>query len=405
MIELKVPSPGESISEVEIGSWLVDDGSWVEKDQEVVSLESEKASLVVNSPESGAIRILVPNGTRVAVGAVVAEINPAAEKVAGKKPVESPAPKKPESQPEEKKIVPAAPVPESVRITPVAREIMQEHGLSVDDILNGLRRITKEDVLKVISAPKTAEDFPVRERAIDRKPMSLLRKKLSDRLVAVKNQTAMLTTFNEVDMSAVMDLRNRYKSEFEEKHKVKLGFMSFFSMAAVRALKAFPQVNSQIDGEDIVSFNFVDIGIAVQTPKGLMVPVLRNADSLDLAGFEAGIGALAQKARDNRISMEDLQGGTFSITNGGVFGSLLSTPILNPPQSAILGMHNIVDRPVALNGQVVIRPMMYLALSYDHRIIDGKDSVGFLKAIKEMIENPVKLLDQTGRAERSLMGL
>jgi 2-oxoglutarate dehydrogenase E2 component (dihydrolipoamide succinyltransferase) len=268
-----------------------------------------------------------------------------------------------------------------------------------------LRRITKEDVLKVVAAPKTLEVPKKQERIIEKKQMSLLRKKLSDRLVAVKNQTAMLTTFNEIDMSAVMDLRNRFKSEFEDKHKVKLGFMSFFALAAVRALKAFPQVNSQIDGEDIVSFNYVDIGIAVQTPKGLMVPVLRSADTLDIAGLEAGIAALAQKARDNRISLEDLEGGTFSITNGGVFGSLLSTPILNPPQSAILGMHNIVERPIALNGMVVIRPMMYVALSYDHRIIDGKDSVGFLKAIKEMIENPVKLLDQTGKAERSLLGL
>jgi 2-oxoglutarate dehydrogenase E2 component (dihydrolipoamide succinyltransferase) len=405
MIELKVPSPGESISEVEIGSWLVDEGSWVEKDQEVVSLESEKASLVVNSPESGTVSILVPNGTRVAVGAVIARIDPSAAKPAGTKKVEPAKGPEPVKPVVEQKAEAAAPAPDSVRITPVAREIMQEHGLSVDDILNGLRRITKEDVLRVVSAPKDSTPAPRQERVMDKKPMSLLRKKLSDRLVAVKNQTAMLTTFNEVDMTAVMELRNRYKAEFEEKHKIKLGFMSFFSMAAVRALYAFPQVNSQIDGEDIVSFNYVDIGIAVQTPKGLMVPVLRNADSLDLAGIESGIAALAQKARDNRISMEDLQGGTFSITNGGVFGSLLSTPILNPPQSAILGMHNIVERPVALNGQVVIRPMMYLALSYDHRIIDGRDSVGFLKAIKEMIENPIKLLDQKGKAEKSLLGL
>jgi 2-oxoglutarate dehydrogenase E2 component (dihydrolipoamide succinyltransferase) len=282
----------------------------------------------------------------------------------------------------------------------------------VDDIINGLARITKDHVIRVIkeSQAETGKE-PVKTeesrtgRSQDRKQISLLRKKLGERLVAVKNETAMLTTFNEIDMSAVMDLRNRHKAAFEERHKVKLGFMSFFTLACTRALKAFPEVNTQIDGDDIVSFNYVDIGIAVQTPKGLMVPILRDTDLMSLAGIETGIARLAAKARDNKISMEELQGGTFSITNGGVFGSLLSTPILNPPQPAILGMHNIVERPVALAGQVVIRPMMYVALSYDHRLIDGKDSVGFLKAVKEMIENPVKLLDPTGLAEKSLLGI
>ncbi|HBB91461.1 MAG: 2-oxoglutarate dehydrogenase [Bacteroidetes bacterium GWF2_49_14] len=407
MIEIKVPSPGESISEVEIGSWLVEDGMWVEKDQEIVSLESEKASLIVNSPEAGVIQISVPNGTRVNVGSTIANLD-----TAGKPAIKStPAPELPKpvaEAPAVKVVEPvAATFADPVRITPVAREIMQENQLTTVDVLNGLRRISKNDVLKVLaSAPPVSASEPlVSERTADRKPMSLLRKKLSERLVAVKNQTAMLTTFNEVDMGAVMDLRNRYKKEFEEKHQVKLGFMSFFTLAATRALKAFPQVNSQIDGDDIIGFNYTDIGIAVQTPKGLMVPVLRQTDSLSLAEIEIGIALLAKKARDNRIAIEDLLGGTFSITNGGVFGSLLSTPILNPPQSAILGMHNIVERPVALHGQVVIRPMMYLALSYDHRIIDGKDSVGFLKGVKEMIENPVMLLDPTGMAEKSLLGI
>lgn len=406
MIEIKVPSPGESISEVEIGSWMVENGAWVEKDQEIVSLESEKASLMVNSPEAGVIQISIPNGTRVTVGSTIANLDTTGKPAA--KSTTSPEHPKPDAEtPAALFVEPGSAVmADPIKITPVAREIMQENHLTTIDVLNGLRRISKNDVLKVLtptSSPLAAPLVP--ERTLDRKPMSLLRKKLSERLVAVKNQTAMLTTFNEVDMGAVMDLRNRYKKDFEEKHQVKLGFMSFFTLAATRALKAFPQVNSQIDGDDVVSFNYTDIGIAVQTPKGLMVPVLRHTDSLTLPEIENGIALLAKKARDNRISIEDLQGGTFSITNGGVFGSLLSTPILNPPQSAILGMHNIVERPVALHGQVVIRPMMYLALSYDHRIIDGKDSVGFLKAVKEMIENPVMLLDPSGMAEKSLLGI
>jgi len=290
---------------------------------------------------------------------------------------------------------------------------MNANNLSVEDILSGLRRITKDDVLRVMESGKPA--FPVQtetappakpgERLQDRKKMSLLREKLSERLVAVKNETAMLTTFNEIDMSAVIDLRSRHKSTFEEKHKVKLGFMSFFTLAASRALMAYPQINTQLDGNEIISFNYCDIGIAVQTPKGLMVPVLRNTQAMTLAEIEQEISRVATRAKENKISIEELQGGTFSITNGGTYGSLLSTPILNPPQSAILGMHNIVDRPVAVDGQVVIRPMMYVALSYDHRLVDGKDSVGFLKTIRELIENPAKLLDPTGRPERSLLGI
>ena len=408
MTEIKVPSPGESISEVEIGSWLVETGTSVERDQEVVSLESEKASLTASAPEGGIIEILVPNGTRVAVGSVIARIEQSAASETNK----------PVSRPVAQAVPPVAAGPEkeqqtgAIKVTPVARKIMEEHHLSLDDILSGLRRITREDVLQVISAgtanpgqQTVAGDVPVSERSEDRRRMSLLREKLSHRLVAVKNETAMLTTFNEVDMTAVMELRNHYKGAFEEKHKVKLGFMSFFTLAATRALTAYPQVNSIIDGNDIISYHYTDIGIAVQTPKGLMVPVIRNTQALSLAEIELEIARLATRARENKISIEELQGGTFSITNGGVYGSLLSTPILNPPQPAILGMHNIVDRPVAVNGQVVIRPMMYLALSYDHRLIDGKDSVGFLKMIRELIENPVRLLDPSGQAERSLLGI
>lgn len=408
MIEIKVPSPGESISEVEIGSWMVENGSFVEQDQEVVSLESEKASLTATAPESGTIEILFPAGTRINVGTVIAKVDPDQKKKVSKKPVPDPK--------AETAVVPTtAQSPETlsaVRITPVARKIMSDNNLSVEDIISGLRRITKDEVTRVIdsvkSTPAPSADpagLLVTERHEDRNRMNLLREKLSERLVAVKNGTAMLTTFNEVDMSAVVELRNRYKTMFEERYGIKLGLMSFFTLAATRALIAFPQVNSQIDGNEIITFNYTDIGIAVQTTKGLMVPVLRNTQVMTLAQIEQSINHIASKAKDNKISIGELQGGTFSITNGGTFGSLLSTPILNPPQSAILGMHNIVDRPVAVNGQVVIRPMMYIALSYDHRLIDGKDSVNFLRTIRELIENPVKLLDQTGQAERSLLGI
>jgi 2-oxoglutarate dehydrogenase E2 component (dihydrolipoamide succinyltransferase) len=409
MIDIKVPSPGESISEVEIGTWLVENGSQVSRDQEVVSMESEKASLTVSAPESGIIEILIPNGTRVAVGSIIARI----DQSAAVKTTEAATPTPEKNIPLKGDIPLKKEVKQSIRITPVAREMMSAHNLSVDDVINGLRRITKQDVNTIIEAgnqnleqvKNSPPEIGSMERNQERARMSLLREKLSQRLVMVKNQTAMLTTFNEIDMSALIELRNRFKIAFEEAHKVKLGYMSFFTLAATRALMAFPQVNSQIDENEIVSFNYTDIGIAVQTPKGLMVPVLRNTQKMSIAQIEQGISLMALKAKENKISIEELQGGTFSITNGGTFGSLLSTPILNPPQSAILGMHNILDRPVAVNGQVVIRPMMYVALSYDHRIIDGKDSVGFLKTIKDLIENPIKLLDQSGRAERSLLGI
>ncbi len=419
MVDIIVPSPGESISEVEIGSWLVEDKVYVTQGQEVALIESEKATLEVTAPDSGTIEILVAPGNRIGVGSVIARIDPSAPPERGKVASASS-----EKKVVEKTQAPAtetvAPTPSgnkagmensSVKITPVARKMMEEHKLSVEDVIKGLKRLSKQEVQMVLETREvepleTAQtELTAAVRGETRKRMSLLRSKLSERLVAVKLETAMLTTFNEIDMSAVIDLRNRYKGEFEKKHAVRLGFMSFFALAATRALQEFPQVNSMIDGEDIVEFNYIDIGVAVQTPKGLMVPAVRNTQGMTLAELEAGIAALAQKARENRISMDDLKGGTFSITNGGVFGSLLSTPILNPPQPAILGMHNIVDRPVALQGSVVIRPMMYVALSYDHRLIDGKDSVGFLLRIKEFIENPMKMLGKPGNPERNLLAL
>ena len=391
MVDIIVPTPGESISEVEIGSWLVENGSWVELDQEIASIESEKATLELTAPGEGVIEILAQPGEAVKVGAVIGRINATSEhaSLAGTKSDEA----------------------KEIKSTPVARKIMKEQGLNVDDIINGLKRISKNEVEMVIASDENSNTEQAIaphisiERAEKRTRMSLLRRKLSERLVAVKQETAMLTTFNEIDMSAVMNLRNQYKNAFQNKHGVKLGFMSFFSLAAAKSLLAFPQINSQIDGEDIISYNYTDIGIAMQTPKGLMVPVIRDVQHKELASIESDIAHLAEKARNNKISIEELQGGTFSITNGGVFGSLLSTPILNPPQAAILGMHNIVERPIAVNGHVLIRPMMNVALSYDHRIIDGKDSVGFLVSIKEMIENPFKLLDPMGEPEKSLFGL
>ena len=435
MADIIVPSPGESVTEAEIGSWLVEDGSWVETDQEVVSLESEKATLEVTAPASGILKILVREGEEVEVGAVIGTIDESAGKPADSqaeenkpRPEEGPGDTKtdeghgdrvkpPEAAEEkgrkEKKDDIKADegedkaVKDKIKVTPVARRMMEEYDLSIEDILAGLKRIGKKEVELAHNAPVASRDETPKEKSRDStsNKMSLLRRKLAERLVAVKNETAMLTTFNEVDMSAVIELRNRYKSKFQEKHGVKLGFMSFFTQASSRALSAFPQVNSIIDGKNLVSFEYHDIGIAVQTPKGLMVPVIRNVEAMTLPEIESAIAQLAEKARNNKISIDDMDGGTFSITNGGVFGSLLSTPILNPPQSAILGMHNIVERPVALNRQVAVRPMMYLALSYDHRLVDGKDSVGFLMKIKELIENPYKMLTQTGEPDSQLLGL
>ncbi len=414
-IEIRIPSPGESISEVELAKWLVDNGSWVEKDQEIAEVESEKATLPLLASSEGIIEILIPSGTTVKVNQVACTIDTAGKKTAEAKKAATPTEET--KQTAKEVISPKVTKPEvkvdkveadKVKVSPVAREMMKEHNLSVDDIINGLRRISSADVDAVLSHEKaktTPKAKPAASRNEERVKMSQLRKKLSQRLVAVKNETAMLTTFNEVDMSAIMRIRQANQDAFRNKYGVKLGFMSFFTSAVAMALKQYPLVNSRIEGDEIVSPNFIDIGIAVQTPKGLMVPVLRNVETLTLPEIEQQISVIAEKARAGRISPSDLEGGTFTITNGGVFGSLLSTPIINPPQSGILGMHNIVDRPIAVNGKVEIRPMMYIAMSYDHRIIDGRDSVGFVVTVKNLIENPVRLLIEGGNPDKMLLGL
>ena len=404
--EYKIPSPGESISEVEIASWMVEDGAYVEKNDELAEVESDKATLVLVAEESGVISIKAQVGQTVAVGSIAYTLDTEAKEEKSTKKEEQPKEEKKETK-EKETPKQEAPKPEpkpaastnnsQVKVTPVAAEMMKENNLNVDDIINGLKRISKQEVQAVLEAKNQAEPAtPVFtgnfSRDEEHTKMTMLRRRLSERLVKVKNETAMLTTFNEVDMSTVMDLRKQWQTKFVEKHGFKIGFMGFFTKAVSIAAMHFPNVNSGIDGEEIISHSFVDVGIAVQTPKGLMVPNVRNAESKSIVQIELDIKELARKARDRKISVEELSGGTISITNGGVFGSLLSTPIINPPQSAILGMHNIVERPVAVNGQVVIRPMMYVALSYDHRIIDGKDSVGFLKMVKELIESPERML-------------
>lgn len=418
LIEIKVPTPGESITEVELGKWMVADGDLVEKDQEVAEIESDKATLTLSATESGQIKILVPEGERVAVGAVACTIDTgvAVENKPAKEPLASELFAEPKeaaiSEPEKKSItkIPAKPEESNIKVTLVARKMMEEYNLSMEEVLSGLHRISKSDIEAVLALPKQEKQMAVSEkktasRAEKREKMTSLRRKLSERLVAVKNETAMLTTFNEIDMSRVMDMRTKLQAKFVEKYGLKLGFMSIFSKAVAEAIQFHPSVNSQINGEEIISPEFVDIGIAVQTPKGLMVPIIRNTESKTIPEIELELKALAEKARTKKITVEELTGGTFTITNGGTFGSLLSTPIINPPQSAILGMHNIVDRPVAVNGQVVIRPMMYVALSYDHRIIDGKDSVSFLVKLKELIENPERLLTSGRNPEEVLLGL
>jgi 2-oxoglutarate dehydrogenase E2 component (dihydrolipoamide succinyltransferase) len=411
IIEIKVPSPGESITEVEIGTWLVENGSFVTKDQEIAEIESDKATLTIVASESGKINILATEGETIAVGSVVCSIDTSAApeikqiekedslKIDIKTEKDSKLPEKTQINSEEY---------DKVKITSVAKAIMKEHELSVEDVIDGLKRIGRKEVETVVGLHKNS-GFEQKihqkdnSRDITREPMSSLRKKLSERLVSVKNETAMLTTFNEVDMSFMMDLRNKYQEQFIKKHGFKLGFMSLFTKAVAVAMEFYPMINAQINGDEILTPKFVDIGIAVSTPKGLMVPVLRNVESKSIPQIELEIKELADKARNKKISVEELTGGTFTITNGGVFGSLLSTPIINPPQSAILGMHNIVERPVAVNGQVVIRPMMYIALSYDHRIIDGKDSVGFLVKIKELIENPERMISNGFDAGKLLL--
>ncbi len=386
IVEIKVPSPGESISEVEIANWLVEEGDYVEKDQEVAEVESDKATLPLIAEKAGKIKLLASPGDTIKVGAVACTIDTSAK-----------APATSKKTTDAKQDTAAAPKEgmDKVKVSPVAAKMMEENNLSLDDIISGLKRITKKEVQLTMDG-SGSPTIPSRSTEISRKEnrhkISSLRRKLADRLVAVKNETAMLTTFNECDLSEIIGLRKKYQASFVEKHGVKLGFMSFFVKAVTEALQVIPNVNSRIEGEEMVTPEYCDIGIAVQTDKGLMVPVIRNAESLGLAAIETGIMELAGKARAARISLDEMKGGSFTITNGGVFGSMLSTPLLNPPQSAILGMHNILERPIALDGKVHIRPMMYIALSYDHRLIDGRDSVSFLVKVKELIENPVNLM-------------
>ncbi len=397
VIELKVPSPGESITEVIISKWLVKDGEYVSKDQELAEIESDKATLTINAEDSGAIKIVVPEGTTVKVGQVVCSVDNSVKGESKKTVVKQASEIKsaPVQQKKETEVLSVKNYTEGLP-SPAAKKIMEEQKIQPGKIKGSGKegRITKGDVLETLSKGFDGGSLNTWSgtREEDRKKMTPLRKKLGQRLVSVKNTTAMLTTFNEVDMSQIYAIRAKYKDRFKEQYGTNLGFMSFFTKAVTEALYHFPAVNAMIDGDDLVYYKYCDIGIAVSAPKGLVVPVLRNAESMSLAEIEAGIKGLALKARDNKIEIKDMEGGTFTITNGGVFGSLMSTPIINPPQSAILGMHNVVDRPVAINGQVVIRPMMYIALSYDHRVIDGRESVGFLVKVKELCENPVRML-------------
>jgi 2-oxoglutarate dehydrogenase E2 component (dihydrolipoamide succinyltransferase) len=394
ILEMKVPSPGESIKEVEIATWLVKDGDYVEKDQAIAEVDSDKATLELPAEASGVITLKAEEGDAVAVGAVVCLIDTAAAKPSGSAP--APAAEAPKA--EEKKVEAPAAVPAPAATyaaqapSPAARKILDEKNIQPSDIVGTGKdgRITKEDAVNAVPSMGTPTGG---SRGTERVKLSMLRRKVAERLVAAKNETAMLTTFNEVNMTPINNLRNEYKDAFKAKHAgVGLGYMSFFTKAVTRALQLYPDVNSMMDGDHKVAFDFCDISIAVSGPKGLMVPVVRNAENLTFRGVEAEIKRLAIKARDGQISVDDMTGGTFTITNGGVFGSMLSTPIINPPQSGILGMHNIIERPIAVNGKVEIHPMMYVALSYDHRIIDGRESVGFLVAVKEALENPVELL-------------
>lgn len=391
ILEMKVPSPGESITEVEIAEWLVEDGDYVEKDQAIAEVDSDKATLELPAEQSGIITLKAEVGDAVEVGSVVCLIDTAAAKPEGDAPKKEEAKQAPVKE-EKKEEKPA--VKESYATgtaSPAAKKILNEKGIDAASVKGSGRagRITKEDAVNANPSMGTPTGG---NRGESRSKLSMLRRKVAERLVSVKNETAMLTTFNEVDMSPIFALRKQYKVAFKEKHGVGLGFMSFFTLAVVRALEMYPSVNSMIDGKEMLSYDFCDISIAVSGPKGLMVPVIRNAENLTFRGVEAEVKRLAIRAREGDITVDEMTGGTFTITNGGVFGSMLSTPIINPPQSAILGMHNIIERPIAKDGAVVIAPIMYIALSYDHRIIDGKESVGFLVAVKEALENPEELL-------------
>ncbi len=405
ILEMKVPSPGESITEVEIAQWLVSDGDFVEKDQTIAEVDSDKATLELPAEESGIITLKAEEGDAVAVGEVVCLIDTSAEKPDSKE-VEEKEEKVKEKVTAEATVASKPSVVEekttyaSGSPSPAARKILDEKGIDASVVEGTGRngRITKEDALKAVPSMGTPKGG---SRSETRTKLSMLRRKVAERLVAAKNETAMLTTFNEVDMSPIFELRKQYKEVFKEKHDVSLGFMSFFTKAVIRALEMYPAVNSMIDGKEMISYDFCDISIAVSGPKGLMVPVIRNAENLSFRGIESEVKRLAIRAREGQITVDEMTGGTFTISNGGVFGSMLSTPIINPPQSGILGMHNIVERPIVRDGQIVIAPVMYVALSYDHRIIDGKESVSFLVAVKEALEDPVELL-MDGDIKRAL---
>ena len=392
ILEMKVPSPGESITEVEIAQWLVTDGDYVEKDQAIAEVDSDKATLELPAEVSGTITLKAEEGDAVEVGQVVCLIDTDGQPAEGAAPAAE-APAEPAPKQEEKVAAPAATTTYATgTASPAAKKILNEKGIAPSAIQGTGRdgRVTKQDAIDAVPAMGTPPAHGTRDT--ERKKMSMLRRKVAERLVSAKNETAMLTTFNEANMSPIFALRNQYKEAFKEKHGVGLGFMSFFTKAVVRALQEFPDVNSMIDGDHQIKFDYCDISVAVSGPKGLMVPVVRNAEGLSFRGVEAEIKRLAIRAREGKITVDEMTGGTFTISNGGVFGSMLSTPIINPPQSGILGMHNIIERPIAVDGKVEIHPMMYLALSYDHRIVDGRESVGFLVAVKEALENPVELL-------------
>ena len=422
IIDIIVPSPGESISEVQIANWLVENGAGVAKDTEIVEVDSDKATLSITSEASGKIEILVEEGETVEVGAIIAKIDTEAEveiaeapKAEVPKTAEKPAatPVKQQEAEESGKEVKEEDL--DFKLSPLARKLMEEENIEASELEGFFKslRVGVKDIEFFKNAKKegiskatvTQNDGWGGGREQKTQKMSMLRKKLAQRLVSVKNETAMLTTFNEVNMTPIFEIRKKYKEQFKEVHGVGLGFMSFFTKACTIAIKQFPQINSMIDGDEVKTFEYADVSIAVSSPKGLVVPVVRNAETMSLAEIEADIKRLAIKARDGKLSLEEMTGGTFTITNGGVFGSMLSTPIINPPQSAILGMHNIVERPIAVNGKVEIHPIMYVALSYDHRIVDGRESVGFLVKVKELLENPEKMLFDGAEPVERLLGV
>ncbi|MDO5665528.1 MAG: 2-oxoglutarate dehydrogenase complex dihydrolipoyllysine-residue succinyltransferase [Bacteroidia bacterium] len=421
IIEIKVPSPGESITHVELYKWLVADGAIVKKDTEIAELESEKATLTLVADEAGKVSLKAKEGDSLEVGAVACTIDTSVQpevstESKGEKQAATPiaeekkAPEIKEVKTEISKaeIKPTPTEFDNVKITPLAKQIMEENDLSLEDVINGLRRLKRSDVEAALAGSSANAVSGLRKPAnrdskTDR--MSSLRRKLSERLVSVKNETAMLTTFNEVNMKPIMDLRKKHQDKFVEKHGIKLGMMSFFLKACAIALQEFPSVNSMMEGENMTTYNYADISVAVSTPKGLMVPVIRNVESMGLAEIEKTIMEVADKARKGKLSIPEMTGGTFTVTNGGVFGSMMSTPIINPPQSAILGMHNILDRAVVIDGEIVVRPMMYVALSYDHRVIDGRESVGFLVRVKQLLENPTDMLFGKSDGEKELLEL